>query len=214
MHLHFSHSFSSFLETFAAQSVNSTYLWVIARAVAPCASSLELCNLESEREVGVGTAPRARVTPLYHRGVDSSNFHLIRFHYSWRKQNIRVKSKQGRRDKERHKTGSFHQRFLTYFWQVKVFGVRLHQKVLARHVHSDVDLLVLLGVGTVLLVQAGNPVVVHRTAEVTVTWGARPELATGIHGALSVIVVGNTVERKREKRFQNSSCTSFPCTNM
>lgn len=91
-----------------------------------------------------------------------------------------------------HKRGSFLQRILTYLWQVKALKIFLQQKVLAQHEHSDADLLALLGVRAMLFVQAGDPVVAHGTAEVAVTWEARP-LAAGIHRALCV-AVRNTVE--------------------
>lgn len=91
-----------------------------------------------------------------------------------------------------HKRGSFLQRILTYLWQVKALKIFLQQKVLAQHEHSDADLLALLGVRAMLFVQAGDPVVAQGTAEVAVTWGARP-LAAGIPRALCV-AVRNTVE--------------------
>lgn len=91
-----------------------------------------------------------------------------------------------------HKRGSFLQRILTNLWQVKALKIFLQQKVLAQHEHSDADLLALLGVRAMLFVQAGDPVVAQGTAEVAVTWGARP-LAAGIDRALCV-AVRNTVE--------------------
>lgn len=88
---------------------------------------------------------------------------------------------------------------LTYLWQVEVLRVALHQKLLGHDIDSEVDLLALLCKGAVPPVQAGDPVParVHRTAEVTVTWGARPAQAVGIHRTLSVIVVRNTARKNR-----------------
>lgn len=81
-YLHF--SLILFLIKVTLQSVDSSYLWGFwgsAWVITPFASPLELCNLESEGEVGEGTAPGARVTPLYHRSVDFTDVHLVRFHY-------------------------------------------------------------------------------------------------------------------------------------
>lgn len=60
-----------------------TYLcvsWLSAWVITPFARLCKLCNLESKGEVGKGTAPGARVTPLYCCGVDLSDSHLFRFH--------------------------------------------------------------------------------------------------------------------------------------
>lgn len=112
---------------------------------------------------------------------------------------------------ESHKRGSFLQRILTYVWQVKALKIFLQQKVLAQHEHSDADLLALLGVRAVLFVQAGDPVVVHGTAEVAVTWGARP-LAAGIHRALCVEV--RKTRKVKNMHLQSSGCTRFSWTNI
>lgn len=89
------------------QSENGIYLIVVARVVTALATILELCNLEGEREVGVGAAPGAWVTPLYHCGVDLSNLHLVRFHCLRRKQNTRVRPKQWKATKEEASSKEF-----------------------------------------------------------------------------------------------------------
>lgn len=96
--------FLSTLVLFIEISAGSSYLcgsrgnaWVVT----PFALSFELCNLESEGEVGEGTAPGARVTPLYHRSVDFADPHLVRFHYHGGKQKTRARSTQRREEQQR-----------------------------------------------------------------------------------------------------------------
>lgn len=65
------------------ESRGSFYLcdsWVSAWVVTSFAQSFDLCDLEGEGKVGEGTVPGAWVIPLYHRGVDFSDRHLVRSH--------------------------------------------------------------------------------------------------------------------------------------
>lgn len=53
---------------------------VIAWVLTPVAQAFQLRYLESQREVGEGTAPRGRVTPLDHGAVEITDLNFVRSH--------------------------------------------------------------------------------------------------------------------------------------
>lgn len=197
------------------QSFGSSYLcglWFSARVIAPFTWPFEQSNLESEREVGEGTAPGAWVSPLYHCSVDFTDLHLVRFHYQGRKQKMKVCWKQtsegGKYEEIKENKGavcweintSECHRCLTYIWQEKLFGVVLHQEVLCLHIDSDEDRLAFFSVGAVLLVRAQDPVtaVVHSTEKIALTWGACPIPTAGVYRTLSVNVVRKPAKKSKK----------------
>lgn len=144
-----------------------------ARLLTGSAPFFQLCNLESKWEVGERAVPGARVAPRHHRGVDFSDFDLVRFHYE-----TTARSTQERPEKE-----SAPNKCLTYVCQEEAPGIVLHQEVFGAHVDGDVDRLALLGVRAVLLDPARDPgpAVVHRARDLSPTRGAGPVSPTGIH---------------------------------
>lgn len=53
---------------------------IIAWVLTPVGMAFQLRYLESQREVGEGTAPRGRVTPLDHGAVEITDLNLVRSH--------------------------------------------------------------------------------------------------------------------------------------